>query len=111
MPAKIRKRGESSYYLTVVHKQVEHSKTIHADTLQEAENQWVLFKADIMRNKVSDQGKGRTTLSQFYEYWKENYANEHLEITTRTLLEDVFTRLKLALGDKPLNKIIKRLIL
>ena len=105
MPAKVKKRGESSYLLTVTHKRIDYTKTIHASSEQEAENQWVLFKADVLRNKISDQGKGRTTLSQFYEYWKENYANEHLETTTRTMLEGVFTRIKLALGNKQLEKI------
>ena len=81
MPKKIERRGESSYRLTVVHKQQVYRTTVNALTDQEAENQWVLFKAEVLKGKALDPNSKRMTLSEFYQYWKTHYAEEHHEET------------------------------
>ncbi|MEN6411202.1 MAG: site-specific integrase [Veillonellales bacterium] len=111
MPSKIKKRGKDSYLLTVVHEQKEYTKTIQAESKPEAEQQWTLFAAEVLKGKVLSGDSDKMTLAQFYEYWKKHYAEDHLEITTRTLLEGVYDRIGAALGHIRIDKITPKQIL
>lgn len=51
------------------------------------------------------------TLNQFHEYWKKHYAEEHLELTTRTLVEGIYDRIDGALGHLRIDKITPKHIL
>jgi hypothetical protein len=51
MPSKIKKRGNNSYLLTVVHEQQEYTNIIKADIKLEAEQAWTLFAADVLKGK------------------------------------------------------------
>ncbi len=111
MPKKIERRGDSSYRLTVVHKQQVYRTNVTAIDEQDAANKWVLFKAEILKGKALDPNAKRMTLSEFYQYWKTHYSEEHHEVTTQELTSDVFTRIELALGHLQIDKIEPRHIL
>jgi integrase len=102
---------DNSYLLTVVHEQQEYTNTIKADTKLEAEQAWKLFAADVLKGNALSAGTEKMTLSQFYDYWKMHYADEHLELTTRTTAENVFERIEGALGHLRIDKITPRHIL
>ena len=75
MPAKVRRNGEDAHLLTVSGgigadgKQILFRKTIKGYTDAEAAKQWTLFAADCMKGDALEAGKGRMTLSEFYQYW------------------------------------------
>lgn len=111
MPSKIKKRGNNSYLLTVVHEQKEYTNTVKVDTKLEAEQAWKIFAADVLKGNALSAGTEKMTLTQFYDYWKKHYANEHLEITTRTTAENIFDRLEVSLGHLKIDKITPHHIL
>lgn len=109
MPSKIKKRGENSYLLTVAAgydgkgKQITFTKTIHSKNEREAKKQYTLFVAEVENGQVST--SGTMTLSQFYDYWKENYALKNHQPTTIAYNDSIFKRIGEALGHKRLNQI------
>jgi len=111
MPSKIKKRGNNSYLLTVVHEQQEYTTTIKVDTLLEAEQQWKLFAADVLKGKALAASKEKMTLSEFYQYWKHHHAEPNLEKTTLKYNDDLFVRIELGLGHLRIDKITVRQIL
>ena len=111
MPAKVEKRGENTYRLSVVHEQQTYRKTITADSKLEADQEWKLFAADVLKGHALSTDVEKMTLAQFWEYWNIHYANEHLEDTTRAVNEDVYQRIEAALGHQRLDKILPRHIL
>ena len=70
MPAKIEKRGDNKYRLTVYQgrdakgKQIIRTKTIEATSDRAAEKQYSLFVAEIEKGQFSTSGK--MTLAKFY---------------------------------------------
>lgn len=109
MPSKIKKRGESSYLLTVTAgydgsgKQICHTKTVTANSPREAEKQYGLFLAEIEKGLIATSGK--MTLIEFFDYWKINHATKNLAATTLATYEHIFKRISQALGHKRLDKI------
>jgi integrase len=111
MPSKVKKRGKNSYLLTVVHQQEEYTLTIKADSDLEAEQQWKLFAADVLRGNAISVGTEKMTLTKFYDYWLIHYAKEHLEDTTQVVEEKIFERIDAALGHLRIDKILPKHIL
>jgi integrase len=111
VPSKIKNRGNNSYLLTVVHEQQEYTTTIKVDTLLEAEQQWKLFAADVLKGKALAASKQKMTLSEFYQYWKHHHAEPNLEKTTLKYNDDLFVRIELGLGHLRIDKITVRQIL
>jgi len=111
----IEKRGETSYRLIVssgldgTGKQIKHTKTVKGITRDEADTELALFIADIEKGNIAKSGK--MTLSQYYDYWKENYSDKNHEATTKAYNENLFTRIKEALGHKRLDKIEPKYLL
>lgn len=109
MPSKIKKRGKDSYLLTVAAgydakgKQLAHTKTVKCSSGREAEKQYALFVAEIERGETATSGK--MTLNQYFDYWKNNFANNNLAATTLATYEHVFKRINESLGHKRLDKI------
>ena len=112
MPAKIEKRGEGKYRLNVSAgmgpdgKQVIHRKTIEAKSDREAEKQYGLFLAEIQKGNVATSGK--MTLKQFYDYWKDHYAEKNLKPKSVIGYNVTFSRIETALGHLYLDKIEPR---
>ncbi|MBU2703174.1 integrase [Sporomusaceae bacterium BoRhaA] len=114
----VQKTGIHSWKLTVSGgfdgggKRIRHTKTVHVTSdspdkqEQEARKQLALFQQDIEKGESSNSGK--MTLSQFYDYWKENYALKNHEIKTLAYNENLFTRIKQALGKKRIDQIEPR---
>lgn len=105
MPSKIKKRGENSYLLTVVHEQNEYTKTIKAESKLEADTEWKLFAAEVIKENVLPGNAEKKTLKQFYDYWKEKFANKRYAKTTLICYEQVFIRIDEGLGHLRLDKI------
>jgi len=111
----VQKSGKNSWKLTVSGgfdgsgKRIRHTKTVHvADgslDVQEkqARKQLALFIAEIEKGQVATSGK--MTLTQFYEFWKKNYAIKKHEATTLSYNDFIFRRIKEAFGQKRLDKI------
>lgn len=111
MPSKIRKRGESSYLLSVTSgydgagKQITYTKTVKATGILDAKKQYSLFVAEIEKGNTASSGK--MTLDQFYEYWKNSYAitiKKH-QPTTIAYNDNLFARIRESLGHMKLNQI------
>ncbi len=111
MPSKIKKRGKNSYLLTVTDgydatgKQKEFTTTVTAANITEARELYDLFKSECVQGKVLPAGTDRMTTSQFYDYWKEKFANNHYAKTTLTSYENMFIRIKASLGHLRIDKI------
>ncbi|WP_027938716.1 tyrosine-type recombinase/integrase [Anaeroarcus burkinensis] len=109
MPKRIEKRGENSYRLCVTAgytgdgKQKFYRKTITATTEREAKKQYALFVAEVEKGQTASCGK--MTLNQFFSYWKEHYAENHLAKKTILDYTGLFQRISFALGHKRLDHI------
>ncbi len=109
MPSKIKKRGENSYLLTVSNgtdgagKRICHTKTVTASSPTEARKLYALFVAEVERGQVSHSGK--MTLSEFYEYFVENYAKTHQAPKSIDSNAYLFKRIGAALGHKRIDQI------
>lgn len=109
MPSKIKKRGESSYLLTVSAgydaqgRQITHTKTITASGINEAKKLYSLFVAEIEKGQIARSGK--MTLDDFFDYWLQNYAEGRHEPKTITYNKGYFKRISQALGHKRIDKI------
>ena len=105
----IEKRGDTSWRLTVYDgydgngQQIRYRKTVTAPNISEAKKLYKLFAADVQRGNVAKSGK--MTLTQFYEFWKENHALKNHEISTIAYNDQLFTRIKTALGHKKIAAI------
>ena len=105
----IEKRGDTSWRLTVYDgydgngQQIRYRKTVTAANISEAKKLYKLFAADVQRGNVAKSGK--MTLTQFYEFWKENHALKNHEISTIAYNDQLFTRVKTALGHKKIASI------
>lgn len=98
-------RKNGTCLLTVVYEQQAYTKTIEANKLPEAEQQWTLFAASVYQGKAIVSGTDRMTLKQFYDYWKEKYAIAHYAKTTMGTYEQVFVRIESSLGLLYLHKV------
>ena len=109
MPSKIKKRGESSYLLTVTagydgqDKQICHTKTVTAKSSREAEKQYGMFLAEIEKGEISTSGK--MTLLEYFAYWEEHYAIPHHKKKTIAYNRSLFKRISVAMGHLRLDKI------
>lgn len=109
MPAKVRKRGENSYQLNVAcgydpkGKQIVKSTTVTAANITEAKRLYNRFAAEVLDG--NDASCGRMTLPQFYDYYKENYANLNNEARTLAYNDYLFERIKEYFAKKRLDKI------
>jgi integrase len=105
----IEKRGGNSWRLTVCDgydgngQQIRHRKTVKATNITEARKLYNLFAADVQHGNVAKSGK--MSLTQFYEFWKENHALKNHEISTIAYNDQLFTRIKTALGHKKIASI------
>lgn len=117
MPSKIKKRGKNSYLLTVTSgynadkSQRVYTKTIHAESDEEAEKQYVLFEAACLEGKALLAGDKKMTLTEFYDYWKHHHADKNLEMSTVYYNDNLFTRIKAVLGALRIDKIKPKHIL
>lgn len=109
MPAKIEKRGDNKYRLTVYQgrdakgKQIIRTKTIEATSDRAAEKQYSLFVAEIEKGQFSTSGK--MTLAKFYTYWVDNFSKVHHGEKTQAQYRSCWSRVELALGHKRINQI------
>lgn len=109
MPSKIEKRGANSYRLCVASgyegngRQKFYRKTITATSDKEAHRQYALFIAEVEKGQAASCGK--MTLSQFFAYWKEHHAENHLAKKTVQDYSGLFKRIDFALGHKRLDRI------
>ncbi len=107
--AKIEKRGETSYRLTVSAgtdgsgKQIIHRKTVTANSHKEAEKLYGLFLAEIERGEISTSGK--MTLNEYFDYWIENHATPHLKRKTIAGYLGIFKRISQSIGHLRIDKI------
>lgn len=117
MPSKIRKRGENSYELTIsagfdeTGKRRIFRKTVQADGITLAKQLYKQFANEVDAGKAIASGKPRMTLAEFYAYWKHHHADQHLAVTTRTIVKDVWTRIEAGLGHLKIDQIAPRHIL
>lgn len=111
MPSKIRKRGKSSYELTVTAgydaqgKQILHRKTVTCSE-KEVERQYALFLADVQKGNITTQKK--LTVKDFYSYWLEYYADKNLKPKTISSYDILFKRIELAIGHLYLDRVEPR---
>ena len=111
MPSKVRKRGGNSWELTVsdgrnaAGQQILYRKTIQADNITEAKEQYNVFLSEVLQGKVLVAGTERMTLTDFYDYWKEKHANKRYAKTTLACYEQMFVRIKVSLGHLRIDKI------
>jgi integrase len=117
MPSKIKKRGKNSYLLTVTagynadKSQRVYTKTIHVESDEEAEKQYVLFEAACLQGKALLAGDKKMTLKEFYAYWKHHHVENNLEASTAYYNENIFTRIEAVLGAMRIDKIKPKHIL
>ncbi|MDR3348553.1 MAG: site-specific integrase [Acidaminococcales bacterium] len=110
MPAKIQKRGNNSYLLTVPGgyengRQRKFTKTIKADNVNQAKKEYNLFVAECMTGKALPASTPKMTLQQFYAYWKDKYAMPALAHKTIACNDFVADRILAALGHLQIHKI------
>lgn len=109
MPAKIQKRGEGKYRLTVYQgrdaqgKQIIRTKTVSATSDRDANKQYALFVAEVEKGLYATSGK--MTLREYYDYYTENYAKPRHADKTIVYNNSLFARIDQALGHKRLDKI------
>ena len=87
MPAKIWKRKDGTYMLTVAvgydaqGKQVLKRKTIQASSQREAERAYVVFAAEVQKGEVAFTGKMK--LSEFAQRWFDEHCRKELAPKTQ----------------------------
>jgi len=117
MPSKIKKRGANSYMLTVSAgynpdgSQKTYTKTIQCDNLTEAKKQYNLFASETLQGKVLESGTERMTLDGFYQYWTKHHAEKNQELSTQVHNDNLYVRIKAALGHLRIDKIQPKHIL
>lgn len=117
MPSKIKKRGKNSYLLTVsdgydsAGKQIVYTKTVTADNDTEAGNLYDQFFSECLQGKVLPSNVEKMTMKQFYDYWKEHYAESTHEELTKIYNDDLFARIEVVLGHLRIDKVQPRQIL
>jgi len=115
MAAKIEKRGDNKYRLNVfagydpTGKQKIFRKTITANNITEAKNEYKLFAADVARGMITL--GGNMTLHDFFQYWTSNYAVGRHEERTLARNAELFDRIDKHLGTKQISKIEPKHIL
>jgi integrase len=109
MPSKIKKRGADSYLLSVSAgfdakgKRITHTKTVICTSDREAKKEYARFLVQVEQGQITNSGK--MTLNQYFDYWKQNFANNSLAASTMATYEHYFKRINEALGHKRLDKI------
>lgn len=110
MPAKIEKRGENTYLLTVAMgydergKQLFRRKRITASSDREASRQYNLFAAEVLTGQVANTGKYR--LTDFAREWYKRYCEKELAPKTQQSYKNHFEkRILPALGSIDINKL------
>ena len=110
MPAKIWKRKEGTYMLTVAvgyderGKQIIKRKTIKATSMREAEKAYTMFAAEVMKGNVAFTGKLK--LSAFARRWFDEHCKKKLAPKTqRSYRNQLNRRILPSLGYLDINKI------
>ncbi len=109
MAGSIEKRGKNSYRLVVSGgmdgngRQIKKTKTVICNSDKEAEKELAKFITAVEAGQYAISGK--MTLSQFYDFWKENHARKNHEATTIAYNDFLFVRIKPSLGHKRIDKI------
>ena len=112
----IEARGENTWRIIVNNgysatgKRNRYTKTIHG-SYRDAENAEKLLAAEVAKKAISQESPQKMSLHEFFDYWLENYAREHLAPRTIELYRYEFHRIDLALGSKPIDKVEPRHIL
>ncbi len=110
MPKTIEPRANNKYILTVSggylgKDQVLYRKTVICKNLTEATKQYALFKAECLKGKHLASTDEKMTLDQFYDFWKENYAQGHLSTSTINNEDYLYDRISKAFGGVRIDKI------
>lgn len=110
MPAKIEKRGDNTYLLTVATGYDEHGKQlfkrkrIKASSDREASRQYNLFAAEVQAGQVAYTGKYR--LTDFARHWYKTYCEKELAPKTQQSYKNhLEKRILPALGNIDINKL------
>ena len=110
MPAKIEKRGENTYLLTVATGYDEHGKQlfrrkrIKASSDREASRQYNLFAAEVQTGQVAYTGKCKMT--DFARRWYKTYCEKELAPKTQQSYKNhLEKRILPALGHIDINKL------
>lgn len=111
MPSKIKRRGSNSFLLSVVHRQKEYTKTVHASSMEEAKQQYTLFAAEVLKGRALSGDTKKMTLDVFHEYWIKHYSNGRLSPASVALNDFLYQRIGKALGHLRIDKIEARHIL
>lgn len=109
----IEQRGPSSWRITVYEgssggKKIRRTKTIHG-TRADAEREQKIMLGELAKRPMQIMQKMK--LHDFFEYWMENFANEHLAPKTIFEYTKLFRRIDAALGHKAMDKIEPRHLL
>lgn len=112
----LEKRGKNSWRITVnvgydpvTGERIRITKTIKAENKTEAQKTEKIMLAEAAKKHILNPSK--MTLEEFFAYWLKNYANPKLAARTLESYQEVFQRIKLALGHKKIDKIEPKHIL
>jgi integrase len=110
MPAKIKKRGNDAYLLSVAvgydekGKQIVKTKTIKATSDREADRAYNVFAAEVQQGTIEYTGKYK--LAEFAEMWFRDYCMKNLAPKTqRSYKNHIENRIIPALGYIDINKL------
>lgn len=110
MPAKIKKRENGSYLLSVAvgydnkGRQLVKTKTIKASSDREASKVYSLFAAEVQQGLIAYSGKYK--LARFAQTWYRDYCMKHLAPKTqRSYKNHIENRIIPALGHIDINKL------
>ena len=110
MPAKIKKRENGSYLLSVAvgydenGRQIVKTKTVKASSDREAARAYNLFAAEVQQGNVAYSGKYK--LSEFARNWYQDYCLVHLAPKTqRSYKNHIENRIIPVLGHIDINKL------
>ena len=105
----VQKRGNKSWRITIsngfnIHgERVRITKTVCAVNKTEAEKMEKILTAEIV--KKGSMTPSKMTLKEFFDYWLKNYALPQLADKTIASYKDLYRRVDIALGHKPIDKI------
>lgn len=116
MSGSIERRGENSFRLIIsagvdgTGKQIKRTRLFKTDAglteaakIKAADGALAEFTVDVKKGNMA-QSKGMT-IGDLWEYWLEHYARKNLEETTITYYENMWPRIKKALGSMRIDRI------
>lgn len=109
----IEQRGSNSWRIVVYEgysngKKMRRTKTVHGTRL-EAEREEKILLGELAKRPMKIQQQMK--LHEFFQYWLDSFANEHLAPKTIFEYEKLFRRIDAALGHKSMDKIEPRHLL